>query len=127
MFFGRLVHDPEWLAEAADVPAGIAAAARTRLRGDQIVFLRCLFGLPIVLLFALALFALQRGSKDKERLLPLFVLLCLMVVVLMSTALIRRSMIPLRKLQAGQQVTQTPRARAVRSHRFDQQFPPEFG
>jgi O-antigen ligase len=37
-------------------------------------------GLPVLLAFALALFALQRGNRDKARLLPLFVLLLLMFV-----------------------------------------------
>jgi O-antigen ligase/tetratricopeptide (TPR) repeat protein len=37
-------------------------------------------GLPALVLFALALFALQRGAGDKTRLLPLFVLLLLMLV-----------------------------------------------
>jgi len=37
-------------------------------------------GLPALLLFAGALFALQRGTPDKTRLLPLFVLLLLMFV-----------------------------------------------
>ena len=37
-------------------------------------------GLPALLLFAAMLFALQRGNRDKARLLPLFVLLLLMLV-----------------------------------------------
>lgn len=37
-------------------------------------------GLPLLLVFAAMLFALQRGNRDKARLLPLFVLLLLMFV-----------------------------------------------
>ena len=37
-------------------------------------------GLPALLLFAAMLFALQRGNRDKARLLPLFVLMLLMLV-----------------------------------------------
>ncbi|MEZ6038500.1 MAG: O-antigen ligase family protein [Planctomycetota bacterium] len=37
-------------------------------------------GLPALVLFAAMLFALQRGTRDKTRLLPLFVLLLLMLV-----------------------------------------------
>lgn len=55
-------------------------ASEVRTAHDDWLELLVEGGLPVLLVFALALFALQRGNRDKARLLPLFVLLLLMFV-----------------------------------------------
>ncbi|MCR9243814.1 MAG: O-antigen ligase family protein [bacterium] len=55
-------------------------ASEVRTAHDDWLELLVEGGLPLVFVFAAMLFALQRGQRDKERLVPLFVLLLLMLV-----------------------------------------------
>ena len=64
-------------------------------------------GVPALLLFAAAMFALQRGVRDKARLLPLFVLLLLMFV---RAPLGNAPAVAVAFLLAGSQVPTTSRA-----------------
>ncbi|MCB9884764.1 MAG: O-antigen ligase family protein [Planctomycetes bacterium] len=66
-------------------------------------------GLPCFFLFAAALFALQRGQRDKTRLVPLFALLMMMLV---RAPLLNAPAVAVAMLLVGAPAAAPPRARA---------------
>jgi tetratricopeptide (TPR) repeat protein len=86
-------------------------ASEVRTAHDDWIELLVDGGLPALLLFAAALFALQRGTKDMAALLPLFVLLLLMLV---RSPLGNAPCVALALLLAGQSAPAAPPRRFAR-------------